>query len=122
MSVRKLPRQRHLIPVPEAEWPASPPGHRRPVEVYCSRDFLVQVYHERGAYRLSVCSTRVGTDGRWLDGISWDVLQRLKREAGFGDHWAVEIYPADLDVVNVANMRHLWVLAEAPPYGWRRNR
>jgi hypothetical protein len=33
--------------------------------------------------------------------------------------WAVEIYPADGDVVAVANMRHLWLLPEAPAFAWR---
>lgn len=34
---------------------------------------------------------------------------------------AVEIYPAERDIVNVANMRHLWVLPERLPFGWRRD-
>jgi hypothetical protein len=30
----------------------------------------------------------------------------------------VEVYPPDEAVVNVANIRHLWLLAEAPAYAW----
>lgn len=33
---------------------------------------------------------------------------------------AGEVFPAESDVVNVANMRHLWLLREPPPFGWRR--
>ena len=121
MDPRRLPR--FLVPVPERDWPSSPPGAPRPFEVYCSREYLVQVFHEsRDVYRISVCRTKRGPDGRWLDGITWDELQQIKREVGFGDHWAVEVFPADLDVVNVANMRHLWVLKEKPDFAWGRAR
>lgn len=48
-------------------------------------------------------------------------LQRLKRECGRGDLDAVEVYPRDCDVVNVANMRHLFVFESCLlPYVWRR--
>jgi hypothetical protein len=30
----------------------------------------------------------------------------------------VEIYPRDRDIVNIANMRHLWVMAEPLALGW----
>lgn len=53
-----------------------------------------------------------------MDGITWDELQALKRQCGFGDRFAVEVYPADLDVVNVGNLRHLWVLQGALPFAW----
>lgn len=99
------------------DWPAYRP--ERIMEVWRSRDFLLQVFKESdGIERLSICRTQL--DGqRWQDGISWDDLQRLKRECGRGDRDAVEIYPADADVVNVANMRHLWVLPIALPFKWR---
>lgn len=58
------------------------------------------------------------TDGRWADGISWDDLQRVKYEIGRGDQWAVEMFPPDDEVTNVANMRHLWIIA-TPSFGWR---
>lgn len=82
------------------------------IEVWRSRDFLVQVFSEKdGVERLTVCRTNVsGND--WVADISWDDLQRLKSECGRGDRDAVEIYPADTDVVNVANMRHLWLAGD----------
>lgn len=45
---------------------------------------------------------------------------RLKAECGRGDKWAVELYPPDEAVVNVANIRHLWLLPEPPAFGWNR--
>ena len=34
----------------------------------------------------------------------------------------LEIYPPDDQVIDVANMRHLWLLDEAPAYAWRKGR
>lgn len=107
-----------MLPVPPAEWPlASHP----PMAVWCSRDFLVQAYDEGGGIvRLSVNRAKLAPLGGWAENISWDHLQRIKREIGMVDRWAVEVFPADQDVVNVANLRHLWVLPEPPAFGWRK--
>jgi hypothetical protein len=112
----------HLQEVPRDEWPptmgiarAAPCATRR------SRHFLVQQFTAPGPTlcRLSILRTTLAGD-RWQDGITWDEMQRLKNEAGFGDCWAVEVFPADDEVVNVANIRHLWLLPEAPAFAWRR--
>lgn len=63
--------------------------------------------------RLSILRTSVKGD-RWTDGITWDDLQRLKFEAGYGDAWAVELFPADAEVVNVANIVRYVVNAAEP--------
>lgn len=122
---RALDKRNRALPealqeVPRAEWPMRmPPGLTR---VMRSRDFLLQQVELPGdPLRLSINRTSLGGDGRWKDGITWDEIQRLKREAGFGDRFAVEVFPADIDVVNVANVRHIWVLDEAPAFSWRRN-
>lgn len=73
-----------------------------PVKVFRSRSLLVQVYD----------------DGEWPE-LNWEDLQQAKQECGFGSSWAVELYPPDIDVVNVANMRHLWLVPE-PKFGWKR--
>lgn len=92
----------------------------RPVRVWRSRRFLVTLWLEPNGYRrLSVRRTEFNfSTGEALDGISWDDLQRLKSEAGFGHVCAVEVYPPDARVVNVAPMRHLFLLDEVPPYVW----
>lgn len=44
----------------------------------------------------------------------------MKAEIGRGDLFAVEIFPPDVDIVNIANMRHLWVVpAEMVPFAWK---
>jgi hypothetical protein len=108
-----------LKEIPDSEWPGFPPGLLR---VWRSRDFLVQLYAEQGGFRrLSVSRTSVDVKTqRWEQGITWEELQRLKREAGFGNLDAVEVYPRDCDVVNVANMRHLFLMDELLQFAWRK--
>lgn len=68
--------------------------------------------------RLSVSRTTVQDDGRWGDNLTWDEMQEIKRQVGMGDMYAIEIFPRDRDLVNVANMRHIWVLPEPLNMGW----
>lgn len=72
--------------------------------------------------RISVNRTAIKRDGQYTEEVTWQALQDLKQQCGYGDRIAVEIFPADIDIVNVANMRHLWVY---PPgyvlgFGWKR--
>ena len=113
-----------LREIPFDEWtPSQRANPARPLRVLRSRDFLVQVYNE-GHYgvlvRLSINRARLNAAGtRWEDGITWDDLQRLKAEAGYADFDAVEVYPQQAEVVNVANVRHLWIMAEPLSFAWR---
>jgi hypothetical protein len=103
------------VPVPSTEDYA-------PLAIWRSNRFLVQLFHDDvdAPQRLTVCRTVIDEKtGRWMDGITWDELQNIKSAVGFGDRFAIEIYPADCDVVNVSNMRHLW-LVEPPAFAWRK--
>ena len=110
-----------LAEVPRDRWISKSWDTSNRVRVLRSRRFMVQVFAEaNGVLRLSVNRTELAPGGeRWRDGITWDELQRVKREAGYGDSFAVEIYPPTGDEVNVANMRHLWILPERLDVGWR---
>ena len=108
---------------PREEWPAHMQGAPGVIGVFRSRGFLVQVFGEPWpvVVRLSILRTSIKVSGDWREDITWEELQRLKREAGYGDFDAVEVYPPDADVVNVANLRHLWILpAGFLPFAWRR--
>lgn len=111
-----------LQPVLPADWPSKITDVIR-FGVWRSKRFLVQGFKESaGVIRLSICRTELDSKGQWKDGIAWEELQQIKDECGFGNHTAVEIFPAEEDVVNVANMRHLWVLPEKPSYCWRNGK
>lgn len=108
----------HLVEVPKEKWPNPHPSEKSTrINVWRSRWFLVQVIEENGRIRLSVNRTKLKSNGQWEDGITWDELQRLKRECGFGMLTAYEVYPPDMEIVNVANIRHLWICDV--PYLWR---
>ena len=105
---------RFLSPVDRSERPdvAWPPSC---TELWRSRGYLLQVHRvpgHPGVERLSVCRSDQSPKP-----ITWDTLQRLKRECGRGHLWAVEVYPADDQLVDVADMRHLWVVAR-PAWAW----
>ena len=115
----KLPRDLQLIP--RHEWPGTQ-QHSVILRVWRSRDFLVQEYLAPTPVlvRLSVARTTIDAQaGRWVDGITWDQLQDIKAQCGYADHDAVEVYPTARDGVNVANMRHQWVMREMLAFGWR---
>ena len=110
-----------LVEIPREKWPAYTP--RGLCKAFRSKRFVVQQYETvNGVTRLSISVTQFSSDrpGSFVDGISWDDLQRLKAECGFSDMDAVEVYPSDKDVVNDANMRHLWVLDEPLSFAWRQ--
>lgn len=115
----KLPK--HLTLIDRADWPQSVLASATPpVAVWRSRGFLVQKYlaPAPAIARLSVLRTTLAGD-RWQDGITWDELQAIKNEVGYFAHTAVEVYPPVRDVVNVAAIRHLWLLDGPLPFAWR---
>ena len=44
------------------------------------------------------------------DNISWSDLQKIKNEVFGEDSQALEGYPKEKDVINHANVRHLWII------------
>jgi hypothetical protein len=120
-KLKKDNRKWPVIPlaIPEKDWPLDR-GPAKRIGVYRSRDFLIQVFVEDGMTRISVNRTEINDSGQYLDNITWDELQFIKRHVGFSGKWAVEIYPGDYHIVNVANMRHLWILPEPPSFGWKK--
>lgn len=105
----------YLKPVPRELWPGVYPGL---LEVWRSKGFLVQICAEKNGYfRMSAHRTMTNGDD-WIALITWDELMRLKRECGRGDLDALELFPADADVVNVANIRHLFFPPEPVAFKW----
>ena len=109
-------RPLRMAPIPRSQWPNWPFDAAPPVEVWWAKWGMVQIYAEPPGERLSFAPANL------REAISWETLQRLKREIGRGDRWAVEIYPPDDMEKNVANIRHLWVLPHPPEFGWHQPR
>lgn len=107
-AARELPAE--LTPIPENQFKnrTSVPM----IAAWSSRKWLVQVYDENGHIRISVNKVAVLPDGNWEAGITWDDLMEIKAAIGYRESWAVEVYPPPERVVNVANMRHLWIVPQ----------
>lgn len=115
---------KHLV---EIEWRDTDGAHEAIenglIEAWRSRDFLVQVYDkgESNVLRMTVSRTESDVRGNWKSSITWDELQRCKREIGRGHLEGFEVFPAEGEVVNVANMRHVWIFKSgALPFGFNR--
>lgn len=102
------------------QWPRDEDPTR--FKVGRNRDYLVQLFYEPdNIIRLSVNKTILLGNGRWDDGLTWDELQNIKFMAGFASSYAIEIYPSEDSIVNVANMRHLWILPKPLNIGWNQD-
>ena len=56
---------------------------------------------------------------------NWSHMQRIKNELVGDEHEAIELYPAESRLVNMANQYHLWVLANKEfsfPFGFAEGR
>lgn len=88
---RALQKQQHafaerlpdkLTLVPREEFPAMPV---LPLQAWRSRKYLVELWavdNPQYPYmvRLSICRVKLGNNGRWHDGLTWDELQAIKAE------------------------------------------
>lgn len=114
-----------LQSIPADQWPQGmgESANTRVEAVWRSCHFLVQIVWEKetSCRRLTVNRTTLNAEGNsWEEYITWDELMEIKRQTGHAETWAVEVYPADTQTVNVANMRHLFLLDEAPAQAWKR--
>ena len=112
----------HLVLIPESEYATHPLSGMK--SAWRSRDYMVQLYASKhpGVFaRMSVNRVEIDGKGGWRQDIPWEDLQRMKRELGFGGFDALEVYPTDKDVVNVANMRHIWIMDSPVEFAWRKS-
>ena len=82
--------------------------------VWKSEEFVAAAFKNGSILRLSIARQ----DKK--DGLTWDELQRIKNECGFEDKDAIEFYPAQKDVINTANIRHLHIFDQPLPMIWRK--
>ncbi len=117
---KKEKSRKGFLKIPPEQWPTTGHDPLR-TRVWQNSHYLIQEFQEEGdVIRLTVCRV-TQIDGQWSDGITWDDLQAIKNAVGYQDACAVEIFPPAEHVVNVAAMRHLWVLPEPPEFMWRQS-
>jgi hypothetical protein len=111
-----------LVSIPRLQWPTDGDPRVKRTAVYRNKNFLVQVVIEKERFiRITVNRTKLLDNGDYEGGITWDELMDIKRQCGFKYENAVEVYPKDDNIVNVANMRHLWILKEELPFIWKNS-
>ena len=70
-----------------------------------SPEFIAGLFRQDGVLRFSVARAEVSGNP-----LSWEELMQVKRDCGFGDYDAVEVYPKDSDIFNTGNIRHLYFI------------
>jgi hypothetical protein len=117
----RLPMAPHgrLVEVQQAAWPRDVTPPTGLTALWQSERYVVFVCAREDGIEHVMVQRRDAKSG-----ISWDDLFRLKAELGFADREAVELFPAESDLVFAANIRHLWVLPpdQRMPFGlnsWR---
>jgi hypothetical protein len=81
-------------------------------QVWLSRVYIVQVARKDYEPWIRLSIRRIDEKPIRED---WDELQRIKNEIAGEGARCVELYPRHDEVVNVANMRHLFVVPEDFP-------
>lgn len=120
--LRQLNLPDQLTKMPSCQWPGRKDENivENRIDVFISKKYMVQVFQEKdGIIRLSI--NRTAHNGKsWEDNLTWDELQVIKNSVGFSNFDAVEIYPRDEDVVNISNIRHLFIVPELLDFAWRK--
>lgn len=83
---------------------------RRPEKVYVNGMFIVQVYDHPTTWG-AIKKVMV----RWNDARpvhDWNMLQRIKNDLFGPDRVALEVYPAEENKIDKANLYWLWVLPD----------
>ncbi len=107
----------HLVPLSPDKWGEldfiTAPAGCSLVQMMRSSTILAALFKRVDGWSLlGVALTIVEENGRHMDGLNWDDLMSVKRQAGLARLPAVEVYPADLAVIDVLPIRWLWF----PPY------
>ncbi|MFV1982989.1 MAG: hypothetical protein ACC657_05550 [Thiohalomonadales bacterium] len=92
-----------------------------PVKVWRSNRFMVQLF-DCNPLRLSINRTMINQDEHWIDGITWDEIQTIKKQCGYENQCAIEFYPPAFDLVCDFNMRHIWILDKPLDFMWQKIR
>ena len=77
-----------------------------------SSQYRIQVTQSRAVWGMTDHLTIERHDGKPIR-CGWDTLQRIKNEALGEDVHAIEVFPAEKDVVNEVNRRHFWAVPDA---------
>lgn len=82
--------------------------------VWRNKKYTVMVWNVPAGKKITISrNTWDSHSCRYKDGITWDEIMEIKRGVGFGDQNAIEFYPPDDEIINIANVRHIWILPKS---------
>ena len=93
------------------------PACRDILRAFFNDHYSVQLYTvptEMGLVLHLIVRAQLGGEPPWRD------MQRIKNELVAPEAYAVQVYPARGDVVDQADVYHLWVLPRELPFGLHR--
>lgn len=73
------------------------------VGVWQDHQFYVAAFQDDCCIRMDIVRHDIE------DGITWDEIRKIKEQCGFGDVDAIEFYPAEKDIINTGNIRHIYI-------------
>ena len=85
------------------------------IGVWENEEFSVAAFMDQGFIRLDIMRRD------FKDGITWDQLNWIKNQCGFTEFDACEFFPRQRDIVNTANIRHLYISSALFPVLKRNN-
>ena len=102
-----------LEPVPENSPDVPYSSHPEDIKtIFRSKKFTVIQYKPNrldGKQRFSITRNEWSSkERRYVGDITWDEIMEIKRQIGLGDVECWEYYPKDSEVINEANMRHIF--------------
>lgn len=99
-----------FVRIDRLDWKLAPSLHASCTDVYHNNQFMVFVIPESSSWgaitRLMIRRNDAAPIRCWSD------LQRIKNELCGAESVAVEIFPRESELVDDANIYHLWVLPE----------
>ena len=82
--------------------------------IWRSKKYTVMVWNVPAGKKMTISRNEWDSHtGRYKDSILWDEIMEIKRQIGFGEQNAIEFYPPDSEVINIANVRHIWLLPKS---------
>ena len=82
--------------------------------IWRNKKFTVMVWNVPAGKKMTISRNTWDSHAcRYKDGITWDEIMEIKRGIGMGEENAVEFYPPDSEVINIANVRHIWILPKS---------
>lgn len=110
--IASYPETLEVVPENDPNLPYS--SHPQDIDkIYRSKKYTVIVWNVPAGKKLSIQRNEWDSHtNRYRDNISWDEIQEIKRQCGFGEQNAIEFYPPDSEVINIANVRHIWILPD----------